>query len=217
MRAGLTFINLGLGVLVKDILDSHRSLGILTEISRGEGLTQRDMGRRVGMAAGLVNTYLKLLVSKGYVKISGIPPKRFKYYLTPKGFLEKSKLTYKLIQNYTSVFQEARGDYRLLFLNLKEKGVREVFFAGIDEVAEIAYLSLREAGMELAGAADDARAGANFFGVRVSPFAELDLPDSAHVVLTSLKNREEVHEVLTGRGIGPERVHGTHPSSGGRT
>ncbi len=200
---------------MKDILDSHRSLSILTEISKGEDLTQRDMGKRLGMAAGLVNTYLKHLVSKGYVKISGIPPKRFKYYLTPKGFLEKSKLTYKLIQNYTTVFQEARRDYRLLFANLKEEGVREVVFAGLDEVAEIAYLSLQEVGIEFLGAVDDDKAGEKFFGFNVLPLEELNVPEGAHIVLTSPRNTDAVYRDVTAKGVPLERIHCIHPPYGG--
>ena len=76
---------------MKDILDSHRSLRLLEEISKGDPLTQRDLSDRLDMALGLVNAYLKTLVKKGCIKIAGIPPKRFKYYITPKGFIEKSR------------------------------------------------------------------------------------------------------------------------------
>ena len=38
-------------------------------------------------------------------------------------------------------------------------GATKVVFAGVDEVAEIAYLSLQEFDMELAGAFDDTKKG----------------------------------------------------------
>jgi DNA-binding MarR family transcriptional regulator len=196
---------------MKSIEDSHRALRLLEEISKGEALSQRDLSDRMGVALGLVNLYLKNLVAKGHVKISAIPRKRYKYYITPKGFLEKSKLTYKLIQNYTNVFKEARKDFSVLFLSLKEAGLCGVFFAGIDDVAEIAYLSLQEANMELFGAADDAKAGEYFFRTKVLSFAEMDVTDSVHIVLTSFSRREEVYKTLAGRGIDMRRVHVIHP------
>ncbi|MHB8174076.1 MAG: winged helix-turn-helix transcriptional regulator, partial [Nitrospirota bacterium] len=108
--------------MMKKILDDHRSLMLLDEISKGDEITQRDLGFRLGMAAGLVNTYLKNLGTKGYIKISGIPPKRFKYYLTPKGFKEKSRLTYSLIRNYNCVFMGARRDFSQLFAKMYSEG-----------------------------------------------------------------------------------------------
>ena len=64
---------------MKDLEDNHRALILLEEISTGDQLTQRDLSGRAGMAVGLVNTYIKGLVAKGYVKMSAIPRKRYKY------------------------------------------------------------------------------------------------------------------------------------------
>lgn len=66
--------------------DSYKSLLMLDEISKGEPLSQRDLSKKLNIALGLVNSYIKNLVSKGYITINAIPSKRFAYYLTPKGF-----------------------------------------------------------------------------------------------------------------------------------
>jgi DNA-binding MarR family transcriptional regulator len=193
---------------MKDILDSHRSLRILEEISKGDELTQRDLSVRLDMALGLVNTYLKTLVKKGCIKIAGIPPKRFKYYITPKGFIEKSRLTYDLLGNYTRIFREARRDYARLFQGLHQAGVKEVYFAGVDDLAEIAYLSLKEAGIEFLGAADLDKNGEQFMRTHVLSFEELPADGSAHVVVTTLTRRDQVMARLVEAGIPGDRVHG---------
>ncbi len=192
---------------MKDILDSHRSLRLLEEISKGDPLTQRDLSDRLGMALGLVNTYLKTLVKKGCIKIAGIPPKRFSYYITPKGFVEKSRLTYDLLGNYTKIFREARRDYSRLFQGLHQGGVREVYFAGVDDLAEIAYLSLREVDMEFLGAADYERQGEEFMRTKVLSLEELPAA-GAHVVITTLTRRDQVMARLLEAGMPGERVHG---------
>jgi DNA-binding MarR family transcriptional regulator len=193
---------------MKDILDSHRSLRLLEEISKGDELTQRDLSDRLDMALGLVNTYLKTLVKKGCIKIAGIPPKRFKYYITPKGFIEKSRLTYDLLQNYTKIFREARRDYSRLFQGLRHEGVREVYFAGVDDLAEIAYLSLREVDMEFMGAADYDRQGEEFMRTKVLTLDELPSSGPAHVVITTLTRKDQVMARLLAAGMPGERVHG---------
>jgi len=197
---------------MKDLEDNHRALILLEEISTGDQLTQRDLSGRAGMAVGLVNTYIKGLVAKGYVKMSAIPRKRYKYYLTPKGFIEKSRLTYELLQNYTRIFREARKDYSSLFHDLSASGIRRVYFAGVDEVAEIAYLSLQEAGMELAGVVDDQKAGERFFDTTVLPFSELGaMPPGVRAVITTYHRKDHVYNMLAGSGVDDGSIDSIYP------
>ena len=76
--------------------EHFRSLQILDELSNNDSLTQRDLSSRLGIALGLVNSYIKNLIAKGYITVKAIPTKRYAYYLTPKGFAEKTRLTYDL-------------------------------------------------------------------------------------------------------------------------
>ena len=92
--------------------DSYKSLLLLDEIAKGEPVSQRDISKKLNIALGLVNSYIKNLVSKGYITISTIPAKRYAYYLTPKGFSEKTRLTYQLLQDYTNIYKGARRDLR---------------------------------------------------------------------------------------------------------
>lgn len=173
-------------------LDSSRSLQLLSEISGDEPLSQRELSRRLGIAVGLVNSYLKNLVSKGYVRVKNFPSNRYAYLLTPQGLAEKSRLAYQHLSYFTSLYTVARKDYLDLFRRLEESGVREVAFCGVDEVAEVAYLSLRETGLELVAVMDNERQGDLFFGL---PVMELEVGLRklvAPVVITSLKRQVEL-------------------------
>jgi len=186
--------------------DSYKSLLLLDEIAKGEPLSQRDISKKLNIALGLVNSYIKNLVSKGYITISTIPAKRYAYYLTPKGFSEKTRLTYQLLQDYTNIFKEARRDFRKLFHDLSVAGAKKVVFAGVDEVAEIAYLSLQEVDIELVGAFDDARAGAMFFRTVVLPFHEIHQREYDGVVLSTFLKRKEIYRRLLEHGIAAEKI-----------
>jgi DNA-binding MarR family transcriptional regulator len=186
--------------------DSYKSLLLLDEIAKGEQLSQRDISKKLNIALGLVNSYIKNLVSKGYITISTIPAKRYAYYLTPKGFSEKTRLTYQLLQDYSNIFKEARRDYRKLFHDLSAAGAKKVVFAGVDEVAEIAYLSLQEVDIELVGAFDDAKKGTIFFKTVVLPFHEIDQREYDGVVLSTFLKRKEIYQRLLENGVAAEKI-----------
>jgi DNA-binding MarR family transcriptional regulator len=199
-----------------DNQDSYKSLLLLDEISKGEPLSQRDLSKRLNIALGLVNSYIRNLVSKGYVTISQIPAKRYVYYLTPTGFTEKTRLTYHLLQDYTNIYRNARRDFRRLFDDLSKRGIKNVSFAGVDEVTEIAYLSLQEADMDLARVFDDDRKGKLFFRTTVLPLRDLKTTDPDIVILTTYLKREEVYRKLRELGISGECIFSIYPLEKGQ-
>jgi DNA-binding MarR family transcriptional regulator len=177
-------------------IEDNKTLQILHELSENDTITQRDLSSRLGIALGLVNSYIKNLIKKGYIKVKSIPPRRYAYYLTPTGFSEKTRLTYHLLQNYTRVYREARANLITLFNELQTSGVKKVVFAGADEVAEIAYLTLQETDIELTGMLDDEKAGEQFFGRAIVPVKDIGLIDHDSIVITSYVQREQIYKEL---------------------
>ncbi len=176
--------------------DQYRSLQILDELSGNDSLTQRDLSSNLGIALGLVNSYIKNLVAKGYITIKTIPSKRYAYYLTPKGFTEKTRLTYHLLQDYTRIYREARVNFKVLFRDLENKGAQKIAFAGADEVAEIAYITLQETGLKLVGVLDEKKAGEKFFGIAIKPLKDVAALDYDIIVVTSYLNRRTIYQEL---------------------
>lgn len=182
-------------------IEPYKSLSILDELSNNESLTQRDLSDRLGIALGLVNSYIKNLAIKGFITIKTIPPKRYAYYLTPKGFTEKTRLTYTLLHDYTRIYREARNSYRKLFSDLKQAGVTRVLFAGADEVAEFAYITLQETGLHLAGIVDSDKADDLFFGVPINAISDIKYLTYDTIVITSFVRRNPVYHALVNAGI----------------
>lgn len=186
--------------------EQHRTLHILNELSDNGSVTQRELSSQLGIALGLVNSYVKNLITKGYVRIKAIPPKRYAYYLTPKGFTEKTRLTYHLLQNYTRIYRQARSNLTKLFSELQRAGVEKVVFAGADEVAEIAYLTLQETELELAGIIDDEKAGKKFFGREILPISNIVLIRYDSIVITSYAEQESVYDKLLGHHVERQNI-----------
>ncbi len=181
--------------------EHFRSLQILDELSNNDSLTQRDLSSRLGIALGLVNSYIKNLIAKGYITVKNIPPKRYAYYLTPKGFAEKTRLTYDLLHDYTRIYREARGSLKKLLHDLETSGARKIVLAGADEVAEIAYLSLQETRLELVAVLDDANAGKSFFNQTVARLETIKGLQYDIVLISSYLKRNELHKQLIRLGV----------------
>jgi DNA-binding MarR family transcriptional regulator len=184
----------------------HKTLQILSEISDNGFMSQRDLSSRLGIALGLVNSYIKNLVTKGFIKIKSIPPRRYAYYLTPKGFAEKTRLTYHLLQNYTNIYRQARLSLKELFGELQAVGVSRIVFAGADEVAEIAYLTLQETELRLVGIVDEEKAGEKFFGREILPLRDIGSILHDSVIVTSYGKSETIYRELMKYGVDKEDV-----------
>ncbi len=187
-------------------IDDYRSLLVLDEIARNGNVTQRDLSRTLGIALGLVNSYIKNLALKGYITISAIPRKRYRYYLTPKGFREKTRLAYEHLKNFTNLYRTARRDFRDLFFSLEKRGIKRVALCGVDEIAEIAYLSSKEVDVELAGILDDQRAGTRFFDYTVHPMKDAMGLGAELFIITTFKGGNELVERLISAGVEKEKI-----------
>ena len=181
--------------------EPYRSLQILDELSKNDSLTQRDLSSSLGIALGLVNSYIKNLIKKGYITVKAIPSKRYAYYLTPKGFAEKTRLTYDLLHDYTRVYREARKSFKQLFHDLQTAGKKKVVFAGADETAEIAYLTLQETRLVLLDVIDDDAAGKDFFGRPIKKLEAVRNMQYDIILVASYLKRNELYKQLIHLGV----------------
>lgn len=190
-----------------NVQEDYRAFLLLSEIEKEEKLSQRDLAQRLGIALGLVNSYLKNLTAKGFIRVKSFPRNRYAYLLTPKGLAEKSRLAYQHLSYFTSLYTTTRKNYLDLFCLLRQQGLKKISFCGVDEVAEIAYLSLQESGLELEALMDECPAGNELFGRPILSLAKGISAESVQIVITSLKRRDFLCQELANLGVRPERIH----------
>jgi predicted transcriptional regulator len=75
-----------------------RTLQLLEEFEKNRSPSQQHLFRQLNISLELVNSFVKRLVQKGYLKITNTPQNRVKYILTLKGVAEKTRLTYEYIK-----------------------------------------------------------------------------------------------------------------------
>ena len=98
-------------------------LGLLEYVERGGEQSQRRLASELGVALGLVNAYVKRCMRKGLVKVRHAPARRYAYYLTPRGFAEKSRLTVEYMSHSLSLFRRAKTDCTAAFAAARERGL----------------------------------------------------------------------------------------------
>jgi len=186
--------------------DDLKAFQLLSEVADEQPVSQRELAKRLGIALGLVNSYLKNFVAKGFIRIKNYPHNRYAYLLTPNGMAEKARLAYQHVNYFTSLYTVTRQDYLLLFHELAERGVSQVTFCGVDEVAEIAWLSLQEAGLTLAAVMDDNNPGRDFMGRQVVGMSSEFLSGQQLVVITSLKRAAQLRTQLLELGVSSSMI-----------
>ncbi len=128
------------------ILEYH----VLDAVDGNDGkLTQRHISQKVGRSVASVNFALRLLVVKGYIKISGANPRNLKYHLTPSGILQKSILAYNFLKRQSDLYEEVRKDLLRNLRELAAQGVRTVAVYGWTPFTEAAILYLISEGIHV--------------------------------------------------------------------
>jgi predicted transcriptional regulator len=181
------------------------ALRILEEIEKNAGSTQRELAGNLGISLGLVNSFIRRLARKGYLKITAVPKNRLRYILTRKGFSEKTRLTYEFIQYSFDFYKTARKRLKAVLNGLEKDGVRCVIFYEVGDLAEIAYISLRETGLKMVAAVDDHKAGQKFLGHRIKDPSVFNSLDYDRIIVTSI-NSENAYLNLLKHGVPRSKI-----------
>ena len=186
-------------------LQGQRDLLLLNELDRNGGATQRTLAIKLGVALGLTNLYLKRLARKGYIKITTIPRNRIRYLLTPQGFTEKSRLTYLYMQYSLSYYRDMRIRLKEMMSTFDASDGQRVVIYGTNELAELAYLSLREMNIDCVGFIDG-NSRESFLSCPVSSPEGIVGWQFDRVLIVDLEHAAVCEERLVQSGVPREKV-----------
>ncbi len=170
-------------------------LRLLEHVSDDDALSQSKFAARVGIAKGLANAYFNRCLKKGWIKLKLAPRQRYLYYLTPKGFAEKARLTAQFLTSSYQFYRQSRADLIAAMYQAGEEKRKRIAVLGSGELAEIAALVCGEASVEIAGfiGADGSRERIAGFPV-VRKFS--DLPDADAALLATVEDAKDVYNAF---------------------
>ena len=134
--------------------DVRLTLGVLTAAEAQDGVSQRTLAADLDVAVGLVNAYVKRCVRNGLMKVSQVPARRYRYYLTPAGFAEKAKLTGEYLAFSLSFFRRAKTAYSDVFETAEALRWQSVVLLGAGDLADIATICALSRGIKVVSVID---------------------------------------------------------------
>lgn len=177
---------------------AETALDLLHALTEDGAASQRTLAQRLGVALGLTNAVLKRCVKKGLLKIQQVPARRYAYYLTPKGFAEKSRLTAEYLTFSLQFYRTAREEYTELFRYCETREWRRVALVGASDLAEIASLAAPGSGVEIVGLLDPGRNESAFGDLPVFQSLE-DIGPARRpnaVILTDVTDPQDAYDRL---------------------
>ena len=180
-------------------------LGVLGAVDRGN-ITQRRLSSELGIAVGLVNTCIKRCVNKGLIKVQEIPPRRYVYYLTAKGFMEKSRLVAEYFVSSLDFFRRAKASCEETLSAMAAAGHKRVAMAGASDLAEIATIVATDLNVEIVAIVDGQAAQSKILGIPVRPDIKSVADRIDAVMITSLSAPQNTYEMAMTE-LGADRVY----------
>ncbi len=176
-----------------------RDLRLLEELERNPIVSQRELSHKFGIALGVTNACLRRMIRKGWVRIKGFDHRRIGYHLTPKGFVEKSRLTFGLISGIVQHYSELKQVIGERLLEMEQKGKERIVFYGVSDEMEVAYVTLQGVHLKLIGIVEDDEKFVPqiIFGYELEPVSRIKELQPDCVLITSLIENEKKRETLS--------------------
>jgi predicted transcriptional regulator len=124
---------------------------LLNEIGHDPLVTQANLSKRLGIAVGSVNWYVKRLIHRGWIKVSHLDRTRLKYDLTKEGMAVFTQRALSYARDSLKVYSDFRRKAKALATELQQEGIQQVYVQGEDndEALDILRLTCLEAGIHI--------------------------------------------------------------------
>ena len=176
-----------------------RTLTLFNTVDSSPNVNQRQLARELDVSLGLTNTYFQRVLKRGWIRAQQVKPRRWLYFLTPNGALEKSRLSLSYLHRTLNSFRElkSKGDEHLRILS--EKGVRAIHLCGEDDLTEVLSYCFSGVEIELLSVIPEKDLLDNPEQI-VNPTLP-ELKSAERILLASLDNRASLAELLVQQGL----------------
>ena len=122
--------------------EEQRTLDLFEAVESRPDINQRQLAEELGISLGLANAFLKTILNKGWIRARQVKARRWLYFLTPQGTLEKSRLTMNYLQRTLNSFREIRNQADRMLADLNVQGVHAIHLIGEEDFIDIIGLCL---------------------------------------------------------------------------
>ena len=176
-----------------------RTLTLFNTVESSPEINQRQLAQELDVSLGLTNTYFQRVLKKGWIRAKQVKPRRWLYFLTPQGALEKSRLSLSYMHRTLESFRElkSKGDEHLRILS--NKGVSGIHLCGENDLTEVLSYCFSGFEIELLSVIPEKDLLDNL-EQSANPTL-LELKSGELILLTSLEHRASLAELLVQHGF----------------
>ena len=176
-----------------------RTLTLFNTVESRPEINQRQLARELDVSLGLTNTYFQRVLKKGWIRAKQVKPRRWLYFLTPQGVLEKSRLSLSYMHRTLESFRELKikGDEHLRILS--EKGVSGIHLCGEEDLTEVLSFCFSGFEIELLSVIPEKDLLADCLQSEKPALPELKSDEL--ILIASLEHRASLAELLVQQGF----------------
>ena len=176
-----------------------RTLTLFNTVESRPDINQRQLSRELDVSLGLTNSYFQRVLKKGWIRAQQVKPRRWLYFLTPKGALEKSRLSLFYLHRTLNSFRELKSKGDELLRIMSKKGVRGIHLCGEDDLTEVLSYCFSGFDIELLSVIPEKDLLDNP-EQSVNPTLP-ELKSGELILLASLEHRAQLAELLVQQGL----------------
>lgn len=159
----------------KKMADEAVTLRIFDIIEQNPRTSQQKITMQTGLTTGLVHSFMKRVIKKGWVRAKQVNAKRWLYFMTPEGFMEKSRLTMGYLSRTLNAYRSAQEIVEAQLENCLENNWIRLVVVGDNELAEITALNIQASNdLTLVAVIAERRNDVTIAGELVRPFSSID-------------------------------------------
>jgi DNA-binding MarR family transcriptional regulator len=184
-----------------------KELNLLQELAKNPIISQRELSHKFGIALGVTNACLKRMARRGWIRIMNQDHRKIGYFLTPKGFAEKSKLTLLLISWTAKHYAALKDIIGKRLLEAQNTGLQRFVFYGVSDEMEIAYITLQGLNIKLVGIVEDDEIfnPRMILGYELEPVSRVNELTPDFILITSLieigKKKERLKTLINSENV----------------
>ncbi len=176
-----------------------RTLTLFEAVDDSPEINQRQLAHELDISLGLTNAYIQRVLKKGWIRAKQVKARRWLYFLTPQGAIEKSRLSISYMQRTLDSFKELKlkGDQNLL--TLMEEGVQAVHLCGDTDLMEVISFCFSGVDIELKSSISESD-----FLQKQKDLIQIKLPAlkaNERILLMSLENQTAWINIFKEKGL----------------
>ena len=176
-----------------------RTLTLFNTVESRPAVNQRQLAQELDVSLGLTNTYFQRVLKKGWVRAKQVKPRRWLYFLTPQGALEKSRLSLSYLHRTLDSFRELKGKGDEHLRILSQKGIRGIHLCGENDLTEVLSFCFSGVEIELLSVIPEKSLLADCLQKEKPALPELKSGEL--ILLASLEHRSTLAKLLTQQGL----------------